>query len=133
MLGHRDHGMAQAEPVAPESLAAEMMIARRSCEWLDGTSRFFAQRGVRPRFALRSHNDQRCLDMVSAGLGITTAPLSLARDDMAIIAVQDYDFTRCLGVIAEIGSLSSADLSSRLQSALDAAASSLPQAAQQHP
>jgi DNA-binding transcriptional LysR family regulator len=126
MLAHRDHPLSGADAVAPESLAAEMMIARRSCEWLDGTSRFFAQRGVRPRFALKSHHDDRCLAMVSAGLGITTAPLSLARDDMAIIKVQGYEFSRRIGVLVEAAFLRSAETAAFVQQALDSASHALP-------
>src|SRR3546814_18953613 len=73
-----DHPLAGRIEVGPEELAAETMIARRSCEFLDATSRFFTRHGVRPRFALRSESDERCLRMVAAGIGITTAPGSLA-------------------------------------------------------
>jgi DNA-binding transcriptional LysR family regulator len=58
----------------PAELASDTMIARRSCELLAETSRFFTQRGVRPRFLLRSANDDRCMAMVRAGMGVTTAP-----------------------------------------------------------
>lgn len=101
MLVGTRHRLAGCATVDPEELAAEIMIARRSCELLDATSRFFSQRGVRPRFALRSDSDDRCLHMVAAGLGITTAPLSLATAATVPIGVKDYDFMRTLGVIAD--------------------------------
>src|SRR3546814_13572376 len=75
-----DHPLAGRIEVGPEELAAETMIARRSCEFLDATSRFFTRHGVRPRFALRSESAERCLRMVAAGIGITTAPVPLAID-----------------------------------------------------
>src|SRR3546814_9297990 len=87
--------------VGPEELAAETMIARRSCEFLDATSRFFTRHGVRPRFALRSESDERCLRMVAAGIGITTAPVSLAIDGIVPLKVAGYDFRRELGLIAD--------------------------------
>lgn len=94
-----DHPLAGRIEVGPEELAAEIMIARRSCEFLDLTSRFFTRHGVRPRFALRSESDERCLRMVAAGIGITTAPVSLAIDGVVPLNVTGYDFRRELGLV----------------------------------
>lgn len=114
MLVASDHALAGCGRVGPERLASEIMIARRSCEILDDTSRFFTGAGVRPRFALRSDSDERCLAMVAAGLGITTAPRSLAIPGTVAIAVEGYDFTRSIGLLhadgvastcAELGAL----------------------------
>lgn len=96
-----DHPLAGRIEVGPEELAAETMIARRSCEFLDATSRFFTRHGVRPRFALRSESDERCLRMVAAGIGITTAPVSLAIDGIVPLKVAGYDFRRELGLMAD--------------------------------
>lgn len=70
-----DHALAGEREIAPERLAQEVMIVRRHCEALSDTSRFFTERGVRPHFALRSTNDERVLQMVAAGLGLTVMPL----------------------------------------------------------
>jgi DNA-binding transcriptional LysR family regulator len=91
--GHRLHGM-----VSPEDLASEIMIARRSCEVLDETSRFFTSHQVRPRFAFKSESDERCLHMVVAGLGMTHAPLSLACPGTRRLEVAGYDLRRRLGL-----------------------------------
>ena len=96
-----DHPLAGRIEVGPEELAAEMMIARRSCEFLDATSRFFTRHGVRPRFALRSESDERCLRMVAAGVGITTAPVSLAIEGIVPLKVAGYDFRRELGLLSD--------------------------------
>ena len=96
-----DHPLAGRIEVAPEELAAETMIARRSCEFLDATSRFFTRHGVRPRFALRSESDERCLRMVAAGVGITTAPMSLAIEGIVPLKVAGYDFRRELGLLVD--------------------------------
>ncbi len=101
MLLPMDHPMAGQDALLAEELAAEIMIARRSCEMLDATSRFFSQRGVRPRFSLRSASDDRCVRMVAAGLGITTAPLSLAQHDMVARRVHEYDYRRQIGLISD--------------------------------
>lgn len=95
------HPLAGRIEVSPEELAAETMIARRSCELLDATSRFFTRHGVRPRFALRSDSDERCLRMVAAGIGITTAPVSLAIDGVVPLKVAGYDFRRELGLLID--------------------------------
>lgn len=114
------HPLANRIEVAPEELAAETMIARRSCELLDATSRFFTRHGVRPRFALRSESDERCLRMVAAGIGITTAPVSLAIEGVVPLKVSGYDFRRELGLIVDPAWRALPDVGSRLAPAIDA-------------
>ena len=101
MIVPAGHRLAGAGLAQPEELASEIMIARRSCEVLDDTSRFFTAVGVRPRFALRSDSDDRCLAMVAAGLGITTAPVSLAVPGTVPIAVAGYDLARSIGLLCD--------------------------------
>jgi DNA-binding transcriptional LysR family regulator len=101
MIVAQGHRLAHGEGVAAEDLASEIMIARRSCEVLDETSRFFTAAGVRPRFALRSDSDERCLAMVAAGLGITTAPLSLVVPGTVPIDVAGYTFRRSIGLLCD--------------------------------
>ena len=91
------HRLAARPSVQVEEVAAETMIARRACEALGETSRFFTERGVRPRFALRSGNDDRALAMVRAGLGVTVAPRSLARDGIAMVAIEGFGLSRTIG------------------------------------
>lgn len=116
------HPLAGRIEVGPEELAAETMIARRSCEFLDATSRFFTRHGVRPRFALRSESDERCLRMVAAGVGITTAPVSLAIDGITPLKVANYDFRRELGLIADRAWSRLPDVEPRLAHALETVA-----------
>lgn len=99
MLAHTGHRLAGCRDVPPGDLAAEAMIARRSCEALRQTSRFFTRNGVRPRFTFRSTSDAYCLQLVKAGLGVTTAPISLMQSGMEVIDVEGYDLTRRLGVL----------------------------------
>lgn len=114
-----DHPLAGRIEVDPEDLAAETMIARRSCEFLDATSRFFTRHGVRPRFALRSESDERCLRMVAAGIGITTAPVSLAIDGIVPLKVAGYDFRRELGLIVDPAWRALPEVGPRLAHALE--------------
>lgn len=107
MLVGDSHRLAGA--VRPEELASEIMIARRSCELLDQTSRFFTRHDVRPRFALRSDSDERCIRMVAAGLGVTTAPLSLRAAGTRPLDVAGYRFRRTIGFRADPGWLAEAE------------------------
>src|SRR3546814_967497 len=96
------------------------MIARRSCEWLDATSRFFTRHRVRPRFSLRSDSDDRCLRMVAAGIGITTAPLSLAIEGTVPLRIAGYDFRRELGLLLAPDWMALPDIVDRLTARLPA-------------
>lgn len=100
LLMSESHPLAAAAILDARDVAAETMIARRSCEILAETSRWFTQRGVRPPFFLRSTNDDRCIEMVRAGMGVTTAPESLAREGVVAVPLADYDFRRTLGLLA---------------------------------
>ncbi len=92
------HPLAGAATLSAADVSGETMIARRSCEVLAETSRFFTERGVRPRFALRSANDERVLAMVRAGLGITVAPRSLGGAGLAMVALADFTPSRRIGL-----------------------------------
>jgi DNA-binding transcriptional LysR family regulator len=98
MLVGTAHRIARSPLTPPADLGQEIMIARRSCELLEETSRFFTRHQVRPRFALRSDSDERCLRMVAAGIGITTAPLSLAAADTVPVRIGGYDYRRTVGL-----------------------------------
>ena len=92
------HPLAWADRLSASQVAGETMIARRSCEVLAETSRFFTERGVRPRFALRSANDQRALAMVRAGLGVTVAPRSLGGEGLAMVPLDQFTLNRRVGL-----------------------------------
>lgn len=93
------HPLAGREMVTAEELAAETMIVRRHCEALSATSRHFVDRGVRPHFTLRSTNDERVMQMVAAGLGITVMPDSYRWPGMARVALKDFAERRCVGFL----------------------------------
>lgn len=118
------HRFAKAAEVAPQDIAGDIMIARRSCEVLQRTSRFFTDAGVRPRFALRSENEDRCMRMVSAGLGITVAPLSLAPAGTATADIVGYGLRRRLGLVR--GPAFPEETAERLTATLEIVTASLP-------
>jgi len=99
MLVSAMHPLAGIGRVAPHQLAGEIMIARRSCEALHETSRFFTRHGIRPRFPLRSHDDDLCMQMVALGRGITIAPHSYANGSIVPIEVEGYEMTRSIGIL----------------------------------
>ena len=93
------HPLAAAPIVEARDVAGDTMLARRSCEVLAETSRFFTARGVRPRFALRSAHDERVMQMVRAGLGITVAPRSLGVPGTAMTRLAGFDLTRRIALV----------------------------------
>ena len=123
------HRFAGASLVAPQDIAGDIMIARRSCEVLQQTSRFFTDAGVRPRFALRSENEDRCMRMVAAGLGVTVAPLSLAPAGTATAEIAGYGLSRRLGLVR--GAEFPAEAEERLAATLEIVSASLPSLARQ--
>jgi DNA-binding transcriptional LysR family regulator len=92
-----EHPLASEPAIAPERLANEAMIVRRHCEALSDTSRFFTERGVRPHFTLRSTSDERVLEMVAAGLGLTVMPDCYRHDGVARPRLAGFDASRTIG------------------------------------
>ncbi len=97
------HPLVGSEIIEAAQVAGETMIARRSCEILAETSRWFTQRGVRPPFFMRSANDDRCMEMVRIGMGVTTAPASLSRPGVRAVSLAGYDFRRRIGLLLPRG------------------------------
>lgn len=93
------HTLAHKSRVAPQDVASETMMARRSCEILADTSRFFTERGVRPRFAMRSANDDRIMAAVRAGIGVTVAPRSLGGAGIAMVDLEGFARKRTIGLL----------------------------------
>lgn len=94
-----DHALRNEEEIAAEQLAGSTMIVRRHCEALSATSRYFVDRGIRPHFALRSTNDERVMQMVAAGLGVTVMPLSYRWPGMVHIRLKDFTERRTIGFL----------------------------------
>ncbi len=93
-----DHHLAGPSALNAEVLADEVMILRPHCEALSETSRHFTERGVRPHFAYRSTNDERVLEMVSAGLGVTVMPECFAAQGVVYPRLAGFDLTRNIGI-----------------------------------
>lgn len=91
------HALAGKRQLSAEDLSAETMIVRRHCEALSETSRHFLERGVRPHFALRSTNDERVMQMVCAGLGVTVMPDCYHAPGMTSLKMAGFTLRRVLG------------------------------------
>jgi DNA-binding transcriptional LysR family regulator len=99
MVLPRDHRLAQAEFVQAEQLAGDRMVVRRHCEALPQISRFFSERGVRPRFVLKTTSDERTLAVVRAGLGVGMMPEGFDDPGVRFVRVADFDLQRELGLL----------------------------------
>ncbi|HEX7875709.1 MAG TPA: LysR family transcriptional regulator substrate-binding protein, partial [Sphingobium sp.] len=93
------HRLAGQKEIAAEQLATETMIVRRHCEALSATSRHFVDRGVRPHFAFRATNDERVMQLVAAGLGVTVMPMSYRWPGMARATLKDFNERRTVGFL----------------------------------
>lgn len=94
-----DHPLASEPMVRAEALNADVMIVRRHCEALSETSRHFTERGVRPHFAYKSTNDERVLQMVAAGLGVTVMPESYHAPGVARPRLEGFALRRSIGLV----------------------------------
>jgi DNA-binding transcriptional LysR family regulator len=93
------HRLAHRQTIAAEELAEDTMIVRRQCELLAETSRHFTTRGVRPFFAARTFEDTRALAYVRSGAGLTIMPDGFTAPGLARIRLEDFEFTRDLGIL----------------------------------
>jgi DNA-binding transcriptional LysR family regulator len=99
MVLPRDHPLANVDFIQPEQLAGDRMVVRRHCEALPEISRFFTDRGVRPRFVLKTTSDARMLAVIRAGQGIGMMPESFQDPQVRFVRVADFDLQREVGVL----------------------------------
>lgn len=98
------HPLAGEESVEAEQLARDRMVVRRHCEALPDIDRFFTDRGVRPRFLLKTTSDERTLAMVRTGAGIGMMPESFSDPAVRFVRVRDFDLQREIGLLYAAGS-----------------------------
>lgn len=103
MVLPRDHPLGHLDVVEAEQLAGDRMVVRRHCEALPEISRFFTDRGVRPRFVLKTNSDERVLAVVRAGAGIGMMPESFADPLVRFVRVVDFDLQRDIGILYAAG------------------------------
>jgi DNA-binding transcriptional LysR family regulator len=95
-----DHPLADAPEVEAEQLARDRMALRRHCEALPEINRFFVERGVRPRFVLKTTSDERVLAVVRSGAGIGMMPEGFAATGPErFVPVRDFELVREVGLL----------------------------------
>lgn len=104
-----DHPLANADEIVAEQLARDPMALRRHCEALPEINRFFTQRGVRPRFVLKTTSDERVLAVVRCGAGIGMMPEGFADGTVHMVPVRDFELTRDIGLLHAIGPAATQD------------------------
>lgn len=103
------HPLAGATALSAEDVMHEPMIVRQRCEVLSETSRHFTDRNVRPRFTFRSPNDERVLELVGAGLGMTVMPDSYIHPEVARVPMTGFDFRRRIVLLRSPAAVSLSD------------------------
>lgn len=94
-----DHPLAAEREVLAEQLAQDRMALRRHCEALPEINRFFTQRGVRPRFVLKTHSDERVLSVIRSGAGVGMMPEGFADGSVRFVPVRDFELVRDVGLL----------------------------------
>src|SRR5215468_11074162 len=74
--------------------ADKAFVLRAACEAHADAERLFAAHGVRPRAVLRSADEERCVEAVRAGLGVSLMPRSLLRAGLTAAAIREVDLER---------------------------------------
>jgi len=93
------HPLAAEPEVQAERLARDRMVLRRHCEALPQINRFFVERGVRPRFVLKTTSDERVLAAVRSGAGIAMMPECFASGPEQFVPVRDFELVREVGLL----------------------------------
>jgi DNA-binding transcriptional LysR family regulator len=91
------HRFAGESSIRLADLAGEPFVLRRHCERAREANDILNARGVRVASTLRTDQDQRALEAVRAGVGVTVAPRSLARD-VECVLIDDLGLRRTVGV-----------------------------------
>lgn len=91
------HRLARQSAIRLTDLEDEPFILRGQCERRREADDILAARGVRLPVVLRTEQDQHAFDAVRAGIGVTIAPRSLARDTRAL-PIDDFGLSRTVGV-----------------------------------
>lgn len=117
-----DHPLAHRDEVGADNLRYDTMIVRRHCEVLSQTSRYFLERGVRPHFSLRTTNDERALQMVGSGMGITVMPDCYRSADVRHVRLEGFDHRRTLGFYVTDAAIMTHPLLRMIETGLTAAA-----------
>jgi DNA-binding transcriptional LysR family regulator len=94
----QDHPLANKDKIHGSELANDSMLVRTRCEVLSETSRYFTDLNIRPRLVYRTEQDERALQMVAAGLGVTVVPESYQAEGIKKVPLVGFNFRREIGI-----------------------------------
>ncbi|WP_051749017.1 LysR family transcriptional regulator [Nevskia soli] len=89
-----DHRFANEPSVKLSDLQGEAFITRSSCETFKETTKVFAERGVKPRVAFKTDQDDRALCLVNAGVGLSIVPELFTMQGVVQVKFSDFDLHR---------------------------------------
>ncbi|MGF6507745.1 LysR family transcriptional regulator [Paraburkholderia sp. 32] len=92
------HPFSSQGAVAVSALSEQPLILCRSCEKYPAILKTFADRDIKPRYIYTTDQVEGALNLVSAGVGIALAPKTFSAPGIAMIALQDFDITRTVGL-----------------------------------
>lgn len=97
------HPLASRSKAQAAEVAHLPFLVRSACERHAEAEHAFAARGLRPRVALRSTNDDRVARLVAAGLGVAFMPRSLGGPGIAFVQLVELPVERRVGLVWRAG------------------------------
>ncbi len=94
----QNHRLSKFKSITLADLQGERFILRTSCETFQETTALLVARGIRPRVVYRTDQEDRALDLVAAGFGVTLIPALYAAPGVANVRVTDFRTTRTIGI-----------------------------------
>ena len=93
-----DHHLSDKSNISAHDLAEENMIVRTRCEALSETSRYFTDHNIRPRLNYKTEQDERALEMVGTGMGITVMPSTYKSSNIQRKNLKGFNLKRVIGL-----------------------------------
>jgi len=93
-----DHRFAREESLRLTDLHGEALISRTSCETFKDTVKLLAARGIKPRIAYVTDQDDRALSLVSAGVGVAIVPELFEVPGIVQVSLADLNIVRRISV-----------------------------------
>lgn len=90
--------LASCKEVELSAISGQAFIVRSSCETFAATTSLLKERGINPRMACRTNQDDRALELVRAEVGMALMPESFEASDVARIELTDFPVRRKIGL-----------------------------------
>ena len=93
-----DHRFAREASVKLLDLQGEPFITRSSCETFKESTKIFTERGLRPRIAYKTDQDDRALSLVNAGVGLSIVPELFQMQGIVQVKISDFNLSRSISI-----------------------------------